>query len=299
MAKPIYTGRREIYEEKFIYFNDLSGIFDEEIDVNFVPTIIERITQAPYNTVCTNDELTLEDKLKLEFIYEGSFNTTNNYKYVKKIELVIDTVSIQTFNYYKPGDDNADRGTNTRRNQLNDLLPINININNKEIVFTGEYSKEGSIKENGRVVATNEPTEAITPIPLNTYSQTYNKTFEISSFPSAFNVKLNFNQNLFSTTLKNPMYQDYHKITKADDINDFIYRYSAMINFRIDGRIMSYIDYTNTDVSPTRLIPNETNKKIDKKKKKTDNITLNTIFPSLPDNIDKIYNKHIVDNFKT
>ncbi len=269
-----YTGKRETWEQKFTYYNNLSNdtlIVSPNPDISF-----DRIVSKNFTTVLQNKELnyvlpliddsTVNDQIDAEllnfkFLDETGFQNNNPYKFLNKIIMHIDKITFQTFNFYNVDNipPNDDRNTSTIYENLNDLLPLQIKINNKEIDFgAADGITQYSVAELGFNSSTNEIITDV-PIPGNSYIESYDKDFELSSVPQKFDVEINFNGNILSDYLSKPFIREFFYDDNINNrIDRIVYRHASLANIRIDGRIISTIDYDKVNEirlsAPKRVI---------------------------------------------
>jgi hypothetical protein len=279
----IYTGKRETYEEAFTFnvsffktnivekivtIDGTPGLFSQNVMVtkDYDQIFEEKI--KPY--YLPNDDLNDvidKDLCKLNFKHEINFTSMNPYKYINKVQLVIDSISFQTYNYYI--DEDYDRQDESYK-QLIALLPLKININNKEIIFNAsdsiddfkmtEYGVfDGKTRNTGEETPPREFKGAL-------FTQTYNKIFELSSVPESFHISLNINDNMFTNYYKNKYYRDYPEVLTNGEVltvNKMFFYNSFISSFRLDGRVIQYIDYATSETSlltkPSRVIREDLN----------------------------------------
>lgn len=328
-----YTGRREIFEEKFTYFvpffetinidvpnvtiNPNTGTFQQQVmKTKLFNEVFYEKPREQYGVNDDNNNIYDRDLLKINFIEELKFTTSNPYKFIKKITMEIDTISFQTYSNYLSGGASRD---NEGYKQLTSMLPIQVVINNKEIEFTSkdgitEFTMDeyGLYGPTGKTITTDEiPTGQPPPVKRykgNLYVQSYDKTFELSSVPSKIQVSLNLNDNIYTEYRKTEFYRQNPEVLNSGEIltveKNFFYN-SFINSFRIDGRIIQTIDYESLDMQsldkPSRIIkedPNTTiinllkqfveksvSQKHKEKKKKAPELVLDKITPDEAENI--------------
>lgn len=252
-----YTGKRQIWEQKFTYYGKLSNTSI----IQTVPGVeVNRIIQKPYESVIQDKIVEYKqplidnssvnnnidkDLLNFKILEETPFSNTNPYKFINQITLRIDKITIQTYNFYDPLVPNKDRTLSTTYEQLTQLLPLQIKINNKEIEFgAADGINEYSIAEIGYNYGTNTPIIEQVLNKGNTYLESYEKDFELASFPQKIDVEINFNNNILTSYLNNSFFRNFFYNNNINDrIDRSVYLYSSIDNIRIDGRIISNIDY--------------------------------------------------------
>ena len=265
-----YTGRRNIWEQKFTYYNPLfkSELYPSPTDPNieylrFVNQSKDDVAISSFNGYSQNnnneavDNATDTELLKMKFIKELEFNNNNPYKFLKKITMRIDKISLQTLNYYDPTEPDNDRSENNiDYRQIDELLPLKLSINNKEVEFAGAdatytllFSEYGYDKASGASEMTDKDVAG------RLYVESYDKEFELSSIPKKIELDIDFNDSVISTYLKNRIWRFYHYnnqvvaglVNEENRIDRYIYNYANLGAIRIDGRIISEIDYDALD----------------------------------------------------
>lgn len=274
-----YTGKRQTWETKFTYYNNMSStLLEPGVAIN---EEFNRIYQKPFNEVVTdktviyNTPLTEQsltnnsidaDLLNFKLLHEAKFENNNPYKFINDIKLRIDKISIQTYNFYDidkgPDEEpNNERETIQDYTNLDELLPLQIKINNKEIDFgAADGSDDFRITELGYNTLTDEIILDPDVTLGRTYVETYEKDFELSSIPQKFDVEINFNNNIYSSYIKDPFFREFFFNNDIEDrIDRHIYNYASIAAIRIDGRIISTIDYDTPDnqnlTKPKRTVP--------------------------------------------
>ena len=313
------TSRREIYEEKItIPFKcyTIKEIFNGLTNYTFA-----RTEQTPYNQVInpkttnydpsfnTLSDTTQDDNQSiLDFQKTVEFQTTYPYKYVNKIDLVIDSITIQTTNFYDPTETNDERFNSIVFKNIQDFLPIQFKINNKEISFSEPTFYDGDYYEDGIIIGSDPLQEESEIVRLGTYSQKFDKIFELSAYPTSFDLSLNLNSSMGCEYLKNPITRAQFALGTGGDavktLQEFLYNSLNIVIIRIDARIISHIDYSQTDTQFTTIIrePEQlttkplSKKEEDKLKKKLKNIKLYDIFPDLPTKFKDLYISEIEDD---
>lgn len=274
-----YTGRRQTWEQKFVYYNQLFKT--EEILGSNPNELYNRIVQKDFSDVIETEfdgyKLPLDQNdtfntqvdnklLNYNLIKEIPFNNNNPYKFISNIVLQIDTITFQTFNMYDPKDNpdegnNADRYKELQYTNLTEMLPITVTINNKQVEFTaGDGITEFKLNETYIDLLTNKPVLSVPPIPGNIYIESYEKQFELSSIPQKIEVQLDINNNAVSQYFKTPFFRSKeYAINNDERIDKALYEYAQLMSIRIDGRIISTIDYDALDIQnltrPKRTVP--------------------------------------------
>lgn len=270
-----YTGRREIFQENFIYNVKCFDTFQETDPSN---DIFIRIIQKDFNDVFSirpkrpytanvNDNDIIDNEyLFMTFNKTGQIQTLYPFKYVKKIVLVLKQISFTTYNYWVPNvpPSNENR-IDTMHQQFKSLIPIRIIINNKVVEFNANSAEQ--IFELPEYGETNLSDYTDTQIIQNrtftgsVYVQDYGDTqFELSSFPSSIDVAIDANNNFLTDYYKNEQYRTVplRKNNTDQVISQMWFYKSAMANFRINFDIIQTIDYETVDernlLKPQRIV---------------------------------------------
>lgn len=267
-----YTGRRKQWEQKFTFTVNLFKTQIEQVapDENFL-----RVIQKPFKDVISNAEQsysagylnTEADKtidtnlLKWGFKQDQPFENNNPYKFLKEVALVIDKVSFETYNFFDPDQPDADRGTsNAAYKQIEEYLPLKISINNKEIEFGGADAFYTLQQIEYGYDDLGNPSIDPDNVGGGLYIESYDKSFELSSIPKSLELSIDMNNSQRTDYQKTFEWRRYFYDNDPDDrIDKFTYDALNIALIRIDGRIISQIDYETLEAQnlskPKRTVP--------------------------------------------
>jgi hypothetical protein len=287
-SNPIYTGRRKIFEEKYTYYVPTFDTTEQTLEATQGPeagdlVTFQRITQSSFDSLFSPKPFpdytgsTTEDDNRIDKNYlnnlvfkrQQPISTINTFKFVKKYELVIDSISISTYDYYVgPLTRNTDASKNFPA-----LYPFTVALNNKEVEFSAsdqitdfEFSEYGTTQTIPQTYTTTLESLG-EKYGGRIYTQKYDKRFELSRFPETLEVVLKANNNFFTEYYKNIVYRFFPEEIngKPLSIDQQWFLSTFMSSLRIDLRIISHIDYDQIDKGlvniekPQRIVRDELN----------------------------------------